>query len=69
MVCKEDTHVMTLKKDGFDKIMGYYNNVIVAERVEFFQLFEFMKQIPESKLMILLHETKIEYFTRNQTIY
>ncbi|KAL4496193.1 hypothetical protein ABPG72_012930 [Tetrahymena utriculariae] len=69
MVCKEDSHVMTLKKDGFDKIMGYYNNVIINERIEFFKQFEFMKNIPESKLMVLLHETKIEYFTRSQIIY
>ncbi|EAR89328.2 cyclic nucleotide-binding domain protein (macronuclear) [Tetrahymena thermophila SB210] len=28
MVCKEDSHVMTLKKDGFDKIMGYLRQLV-----------------------------------------
>ena len=25
MICKEDTHLLTLSKEGFDKILGAYH--------------------------------------------
>lgn len=69
MVCKEDTHLMTLKKDGFDKIMGHYNSVILNEKLKFFKKYEFLRDIPTSKLMVLLHETKIQFYSKKQIIY
>ena len=35
MICTEDTHLMTITKDGFDAIMGAYKKKILQDKIDF----------------------------------
>jgi hypothetical protein len=32
MVCKEETHLMILSKEGFESLMGNYHNYVLREK-------------------------------------
>ncbi|KAL4448757.1 hypothetical protein ABPG74_012846 [Tetrahymena malaccensis] len=69
MVCREDTYLMTLNKQGFEKIVGAYHEYIVRERLAFLQKFSFFKDIHPSKLLSILHFMNIEKFEQKNVIY
>lgn len=37
MVCKEDTHLITLTKEGFEKILGEEQKQIVKNKMNYFR--------------------------------
>ncbi|EAS02812.2 cyclic nucleotide-binding domain protein (macronuclear) [Tetrahymena thermophila SB210] len=69
MVCREDTYLMTLNKQGFEKIVGAYHEYIVRERLAFLQRFSFFKEIHPSKLLSILLFMNIEKFEQKNVIY
>ncbi|KAL4499141.1 hypothetical protein ABPG72_017043 [Tetrahymena utriculariae] len=69
MVCQEETHLMVLSKEGFDKIIGSFQQQILREKLEFLRKFQFLDSLPTSQLMSLLHYFKINNFNQKTTIY
>ncbi|KAL4449887.1 hypothetical protein ABPG74_015006 [Tetrahymena malaccensis] len=69
MVCQEETHLMVLSKEGFDKIIGSFQQQILREKLEFLRKFQFLDSLPTSQLMSLLHYFKINNFTQKTVIY
>ncbi|EAS00767.3 cyclic nucleotide-binding domain protein (macronuclear) [Tetrahymena thermophila SB210] len=69
MVCKEDSHLMVLSKEGFEKILGSYQQSIVKQKVSFLKSFSFFEKVANSQLMSFLHCFKILTFTPKSTIY
>ncbi|KAL4449888.1 hypothetical protein ABPG74_015007 [Tetrahymena malaccensis] len=69
MVCKEDSHLMVLSKEGFEKILGSYQQSIVKQKVSFLKSFSFFEKVANSQLMSFLHCFKIITFTPKSTIY
>ncbi|KAL4499140.1 hypothetical protein ABPG72_017042 [Tetrahymena utriculariae] len=69
MVCKEDSHFMVLSKEGFEKILGSYQQSIVKQKVSFLKSFSFFEKVANSQLMSFLHCFKIVAFTPKSIIY
>lgn len=59
MVAKENTYLMTLSKQGFDKILGSFERHKMEEKLKFFQGFNFFKVIPNSKLLAIIKQIKL----------
>lgn len=60
---------MTLTKNGFDKILGKYHEQIKTERLGFLKSYTFFKNIPNSKLLSILLDTKIETLPKRAQLF
>ncbi|KAL4486551.1 hypothetical protein ABPG73_003855 [Tetrahymena malaccensis] len=69
MVCAEKTYCLTLSKQGFDKIVGAYQNSMIQAQLNFLQQFSFIEKIPKSKLLSITHDMKKNEYSKGQIIY
>ncbi|EDK31573.2 cyclic nucleotide-binding domain protein (macronuclear) [Tetrahymena thermophila SB210] len=69
MVCKEETHLMTLTKNGFDKILGQYHEQIKIQRLGFLKSYSFFNNIPNSNLLSILLDIKIEVYPKKALLF
>ncbi|KAL4438753.1 hypothetical protein ABPG74_013426 [Tetrahymena malaccensis] len=69
MVCKEETHLMTLTKNGFDKILGQYHEQIKIQRLGFLKSYSFFNNIPNSNLLSILLDIKIEIYPKKSMLF
>ncbi|KAL4466350.1 hypothetical protein ABPG72_001028 [Tetrahymena utriculariae] len=69
MVCKEETHLMILTKNGFDKILGQYHEQIKIQRLGFLKSYSFFNNIPNSNLLSILLDIKIEIYPKKTVLF
>ena len=69
MVCKTDTHLIILSKNGFDRIIGELEKQKIMNKIQFLKQFEFFKFIPNSKLMSLLMDFEELIIYKNHYLY
>lgn len=62
MVCSEDTHLMVLSKEGYEKIIGSFQQQMTREKIDFLKCFSFFNTLPLSSLMSLLHYFKVNTY-------
>jgi hypothetical protein len=51
MVLREDTHLMSLSKEGFNIIMSHYKDNILKAQLDFFKNFSFFCNLNDTTLM------------------
>ncbi len=60
VVCKTDVNLITISKEGYDRVIGVYERLLLEERLDFLRQFSFMSKVPNSHLMSLLLGSKIK---------
>ncbi|KAL4456521.1 hypothetical protein ABPG74_000628 [Tetrahymena malaccensis] len=66
---KEDTHFMSLSKEGFNKVFSIYKAKILEDQIQFLHNFSFFRDLSKFSLLQLLYHFKIEVFSCKQVIY
>jgi hypothetical protein len=69
MVCKGPVTVLTLEKSKFEKLLRYYNELVLQEKIDFLKQYSFFQGIASAKLLSILHYMSLEKVHRNSTIY
>ncbi|KAL4466991.1 hypothetical protein ABPG74_010588 [Tetrahymena malaccensis] len=63
MICKQDTHIMSLSKEAFDKLLGKYHERVKQEKIGFLRQFQVFDGVPTSKLLsVIFSEEKNIFF-------
>lgn len=60
---------MALTKEGFDIILGSYHKNIVQRKLTYLRNYGFFKNMPDSKLLALLHFMKIVKYRNKNIVY
>ncbi|KAL4505385.1 hypothetical protein ABPG72_002447 [Tetrahymena utriculariae] len=66
---KEDTHFMSLSKEGFNQVFSIYKAKILEDQIQFLHNFSFFRDLSKFSLLQLLYHFKIEIFSCKQVIY
>ncbi|EAR88756.1 cyclic nucleotide-binding domain protein (macronuclear) [Tetrahymena thermophila SB210] len=66
---KEDTHFMSLSKEGFNKVFSIYKAKILEDQIQFLHNFSFFRDLSKFSLLQLLYHFRIEVFSCKQIIY
>ncbi|EAR96997.3 cyclic nucleotide-binding domain protein (macronuclear) [Tetrahymena thermophila SB210] len=69
MICKQDTHIMSLSKEAFDKLLGKYHERVKQEKIGFLRQFQVFDGVPTSKLLSLIHDMKTNVYQINNILY
>ncbi|EAS03427.2 cyclic nucleotide-binding domain protein (macronuclear) [Tetrahymena thermophila SB210] len=69
MVCIEDTHLLTISKEGFEQVFIKYIQEQITEKIAFFQQFSFFKYIPGSRILNFINSAKKMRYINKQIIY
>ena len=69
LVCREETHLMVLSREGFEMLMGNYHNFIIKEKLQFFNSFSFFKSTSQSKIQHMILSLKPKTYSTQQYIY
>ncbi|EAS07793.2 cyclic nucleotide-binding domain protein (macronuclear) [Tetrahymena thermophila SB210] len=69
VVCQEDTHIMSLSKEAFDRILGEQQKQIVKNNIRYLKQFSFLENIPDSTLMNLMNYLKQVHYQKGEIIY
>lgn len=69
MICKQDTHLISMDKQGFDIIMNSYKEQLKNNQIKYIKQFVFFKNISIKPLMQLFIHMKIEKFYEKNIIY
>ncbi|KAL4445543.1 hypothetical protein ABPG74_004617 [Tetrahymena malaccensis] len=69
VVCQEDTHIMSLSKEAFDRILGEQQKQIVKNNIRYLKQFSFLENIPDSTLMNLMNYMKQVQYQKDEIIY
>ncbi|KAM3132133.1 hypothetical protein pb186bvf_015728 [Paramecium bursaria] len=57
IVCTEDTHLITLQKMGFDRVLGELLNSQLRKKLQFFESLQYFQNIPENHLTAIINQT------------
>ncbi|KRX01056.1 Cyclic nucleotide-binding protein [Pseudocohnilembus persalinus] len=68
-ICRVDTHLLTLTREGYNKIMYEYQKRLQQDQLDYFGKFEFLKYIPKPRLLMFLHSIKQAKFNKHNVIY
>ncbi|EAS02811.2 cyclic nucleotide-binding domain protein (macronuclear) [Tetrahymena thermophila SB210] len=69
LICKEDTHFLTLTKEGYEQIIGVYETRILDETIKFLRSFHYFKNIVRSRLLQILCWMKEQIYFKKNIIY
>ena len=69
MICRNECHVLTLSKQGFDAVLKDVKNEKAQKDLEFLRKFEFFQHIPNSELLSFLFSVKNVRFPLSAVIY
>ncbi|EGR29986.1 cyclic nucleotide-binding domain protein [Ichthyophthirius multifiliis] len=69
MICKSDTHLIVISKNGFNKIIGELCRQKILEKINFIKQYWFFSQIPNNKIMSILMYFKIENIQKEKYLY
>ncbi|KAL4448756.1 hypothetical protein ABPG74_012845 [Tetrahymena malaccensis] len=69
LICKEDTHFLTLTKEGYEQIIGVYETRILDETIKFLRTFHYFKYIVRSRLLQILCWMKEQMYFKKSIIY
>ncbi|EAS04571.2 cyclic nucleotide-binding domain protein (macronuclear) [Tetrahymena thermophila SB210] len=69
LILRQDSYLMTLSKEAYNKILGQYDQLILRDRRKFLMNFQCFKYHNYSKLLSLLHFMKIQVFNKKYVLY
>ncbi|KAL4503019.1 hypothetical protein ABPG72_014248 [Tetrahymena utriculariae] len=69
LILRQDSYLMTLSKEAYNKILGQYDQIILRDRKKFLMYFQCFKYHNYSKLLSLLHFMKIQVFNKKHVLY
>ncbi|KAL4432122.1 hypothetical protein ABPG74_014376 [Tetrahymena malaccensis] len=69
MICIEDTHLLTISKQGFEQVFIKYIQEQIIEKLAFFKQFSFFKYIPDSRILNFINSAKKMKYINKQVIY
>ncbi|KAL4484286.1 hypothetical protein ABPG72_006397 [Tetrahymena utriculariae] len=69
MVCGEESWLLTLNKEGFDKLIGHIHSQQVLKKTQFLQKFEMIQCLSNNKVHSMLHNITTLKFNYNNIIY
>ena len=69
MVCATISQLISISREGYDKVIGAYEKLIIDEKIEFLKQFSFFEKIPNSNILSLILYAKIKKFEKKAVIY
>ncbi|KAL4455851.1 hypothetical protein ABPG74_003261 [Tetrahymena malaccensis] len=69
MVCGEESWLLTLNKEGFDKLIGHIHSQQVLKNTQFLQKFEMIQCLSNNKVHSMLHNITTMKYNYNNIIY
>lgn len=69
MVCRTDVEVISLSREGFNRIKGAWIETELNKKLNFLRNFSFFKWLSDGKLMSLLHMMETNTYERDHILY
>ncbi|EAR91682.2 cyclic nucleotide-binding domain protein (macronuclear) [Tetrahymena thermophila SB210] len=69
MVCGEESWLLTLNKEGFDKLIGHIHTQQDLKNTQFLQKFEMIQCLSNNKVHSMLHNITTQKYNYNNIIY
>lgn len=69
MVCRTDVEIISLTREGFNRIRGAWVENELNKKLSFLRKFSFFKGLSDSRLMSFLHMIEINKYEKNHVFY